>query len=96
MPFFLKTKHRADLHHALGALAGVVHVEPLAEVAGHRLFDQHVLAGLHRLNRHRRVPVVHRGDHDCVDVPALEQFSVVVVDIARLDAHELLRAVAVL
>ena len=40
--------------------------------------------------------MVHRGDHDCVDVPALEQFSVVVVDIARLDAHELLCAVAVL
>ena len=96
VPFFLEAKHRADLHHALGALAGVVNVKPFAEVAGHRLLDQYVLARLHRLDGHRRVPVIHRGNHDCIDVLALEKFSVVVVDIARLDTHEFLRAVAVL
>ena len=40
----------------------------LGGVEGHGLLDQHVLAGLDRLNRERHVQVVRRRDVDRVDL----------------------------
>ena len=55
-----------------------------------------MFAGIHRVDSNRRVPVIHRGDDHRVDVLSIKQPPVVVVNVAGLDAHELLCAVAVL
>src|SRR6185437_2775946 len=44
-------------------------------------FAVNVLAGVHCLDRDLHVPVVRRGDHDRVDVFAIENFSIVLVGV---------------
>ena len=51
-------------------------VPALVHGQGTRDFDGRVLAGLHRIDGHRRVPVPGRGDDDCVEIIALKQLDV--------------------
>ena len=46
------------------------------------LLDIHVLAGLHRIHRTRRVPVIHRRHDDGVNIFSFKQLPVVVEALA--------------
>src|SRR5262245_44232289 len=68
---------RADLHDAVRGLCRLIKPLGLLDGASHGLFAINVLAGLHRLDGDRRVPVVRRGDDHGVDVLAGDHFAVI-------------------
>ena len=45
------------------------------EIAGERLFADHVLAGLHRIDDHRRVQIGRRADVDDIDIGVGDQVA---------------------
>ena len=65
---------RTDLQDFAGRLHLVVHLKTFAQIAGHRLFDIDVLAGIERGERGPAMPGVLRRDGDGVDVFSFEQF----------------------
>ena len=70
---------RADLDRDVVRFRGGDHRLALLDGAAGRLFDVHVLAAFGGVDRLDRVPVVRRGDHDGVDVFALEDVAVIVI-----------------
>ena len=64
---------QARLHDAIVPPRRGDHLFTLADVVRDGLFDVDVFAGLARQERHRRVPVVGRGDHHGVDRAVVEQ-----------------------
>ena len=79
----------ADLQHAAGFLGLLRHLARLVDGERHRLFEVNVFAGLEGVDRHRRVPMVGRGDENTVDVGARQQIMVVAVDILFIHARQL-------
>ena len=73
---------RSDLQHAPGLLHGRdQHVSFLDGVA-HRLFQIHVLAVIHRLQRNVRVPVIRRRDDHRVDILTVDNLVVIEITVA--------------
>src|SRR5262245_19840158 len=68
---------RADLDDAVCGLGRLVKPLGLLDGASHGLFAINVLAGLHRLDGDRRVPMVGRGDDHGVDVLAGDHLAVI-------------------
>ena len=64
---------RAVLHDAIPAGGCREKQLTFAEIVAAGLFDVHVLAGLKRENRRRRVPVIGRGDDYGVDCLVVQQ-----------------------
>ena len=78
----------------LGLLGDLDHLLALADVPGHQLFAQHVLAGLHAVDGDRGVQVQRQGDDDRLDVLVLaEHLLVVGVHVVWSDVLGLRRAV---
>ena len=77
---------RADLENFAGGLDGVVNLERLAEVAGHRFLDIHMLAGLESGDGDLGVPMIDRGAVDGVDVLAFEDLTVILVALGLVEA----------
>ena len=77
----------AHAHDLLRRLLRVHHRAALGDRGGERLLAVDVLAGLDRVDRHDRVPVVGRRDVDRVDVRVLEEAAVVRVELARARLH---------
>jgi len=67
----------AYLQDAAGLPRGLDHARSLVELLDHRLLDVHVLARLHRVDRHRHVPVIRRRDDDGIDIRPRQHFPVV-------------------
>ena len=63
------------LHDAVVLAGRLDHLPAFEDVVGGRLLHVHVLAGLAGPDRHQRVPVIGRGDHDGVDVLALQELA---------------------
>ena len=74
-----RTLVRAVQEDAAVPLDGVAQGPALADGRGERLLAEDVLAGAHRGNRLKDVPVVGRGDDDGVDVAAGEEVAEVLV-----------------
>ena len=55
------------------------HLLALVDAVAHQLFGQHVLAGLHGLDGHRRVQVQGQRDDHGLDVGVLEQIVIILV-----------------
>ena len=72
---------RADLHDAVGLLGDLAELLPLVDRERERLLAVDVLAGLHGVDADLGVPVVGRADDDGVDVLAVEDLAVVLVDV---------------
>ena len=72
-------------------LGGTGHFLALADVVGHQLFGEHMLALAHRGERGRMVQVQGQGDDHRFDVRIVEQFLVAVV----VDLDVLLGGVAI-
>src|SRR3954447_15922003 len=64
---------RADLHYAVEPSGRADELLAFPMVVGERLFHVDVLARLARPNSRQRVPMIARGDHDCVDILVVEQ-----------------------
>ncbi len=79
--------HRADLEHEPGRLDGGGERLALLDGDAHRLLDQHVLAGLDRLLRHRDVELVGDRDDHRVDERVGEHLVVVAVGHAAAGAR---------
>ncbi len=75
---------RAHLHHALVGGRRLQHPVAFAHHVRQRLLDVDVLARGARQDRHERVPVVGRRDHDGVDVGPVEQLAEVLVRRGRV------------
>ena len=71
----------ADLDHALGLLGDLAELLPLVDRQGQRLLAVDVLARLHGVDADLGVPVVGRADDHGVDVLAVEELAVVLVDV---------------
>jgi hypothetical protein len=67
----------ADLHDAVLLARRLDDGLALLPPVCHRLLDEHVLAGVHRIERHLLVPVIGDGDDDRLDVLVVEQPPVV-------------------
>ncbi|MBI3876912.1 MAG: hypothetical protein HY300_13330 [Verrucomicrobia bacterium] len=78
VPLGVRAALRSHLKNFLRLLNRVVNPEGLSEIARHRLLDVNVFARFHRVAGTGRVPVVHRCDHDGVNVLSLNQLPVVV------------------
>ncbi len=76
--------HGADLEDPAGLLDDLLDQLPFVDRQRERLFAVDVLAGLHRLDRDLRVPVIGRGDHHRVDVFAIEDLAIVFVGVRLL------------
>ena len=63
------------LHDALVLAGRLDHLPAFEDVVGSRFLDVYVLAGLAGPDRHQRVPVIGRGDHDGVDVLAVQELA---------------------
>ena len=63
----------------LGLLRDAGHVLALVDAVGHQLLGQHVLAGLHGLDRHDVVQVQRQRDDHALDVLVVEQFVIVLL-----------------
>src|SRR5262249_49752180 len=70
-----RTALRAGLADAVVLAGGLDDAASFAHVVAHRLFNVHVLAGLHGPNRHQRMPVVGRGGGDDVDRLVVEHLA---------------------
>ena len=69
------TRSVGALHDALVLAGRLDHLPAFEDVVGSRFLDVHVLAGLAGPDRHQRVPVIGRGDHDGVDVLAVQELA---------------------
>ncbi len=58
----------ADGQQAVGLAGDLAHLLALGDRVRHQLLGEDVLAGLHRLDRHRRVQPQRQGDDDHLDV----------------------------
>ena len=67
----------AHLHNAAGFLLGGDHGFAVLDALHHGLFAVDVFAGVHGVDRNLRMPVVGRGDDDCVDVFARQHFAII-------------------
>ena len=67
----------ADLNDAIGGARGLDDLRPIGVDVDHRLLEVDVLAGLHRIDGGRLVPVVGRRDQDGIDILARENLAVV-------------------
>jgi len=84
-----RTVLRADLYDAPVLGRGLDHLPALPHAVRMRLFDIDVLAGLARLDRQRRMPVVVGCDDDRIDVLGLQYFSVVFFEARLVRLHRL-------
>ena len=64
-------------HGAAVLLRGGDNLLGLLGVQGHGLLDEHMLAGIERINGHGRMEKVWQGDGDGVDVRLFQQFFIV-------------------
>ena len=67
----------ADLHDAVGRAGCFHHARALFQVQRERLLEVDVFAGGERVEQHRAVMVVRRGDHDEVEALVRQQVLVV-------------------
>jgi len=67
----------AGRHDPAGLLHARQQLVSFRQVVGHRFLDIDVFAGRHRLQCHRRVPVVGGGDQHGVDVAAVQEPAVI-------------------
>src|ERR1051325_1309983 len=66
---------RASLHDAVVLARGLDNFAAFPNVVRHGLLDVHVLARLDRPDGRQRMPMVGRGDRDCVDLRFLEHLA---------------------
>ena len=67
----------AHLKHLAAALLGGDHALAFLHHLHHRLLAVHVLAGIERIGRNLRVPVIGGGDNDGVDIFARQHLPVI-------------------
>src|SRR5258707_8668821 len=87
----------ADGQDAIGLIGDLDHLLALADIPGHQLFAQDVLAGLHAIDGDGGMQVQRQGDNDGFDIFVLEQFLVVFVQLdvlARVFAVDAVEALA--
>jgi hypothetical protein len=75
---------QADLHHAAGIARRFEHRAAFIHRVPGRLLDKDVRAGLHRIDRLQRVPVIRRGDDHDLRLLLLQQFAVILVRLRRI------------
>ena len=80
----IEPSHGPDLEHETGRLDGGGERLTLLDAHAERLLDEHVLAGLDRLERHRHVELVGDRDDDGIDPRVGEHPFVVRVGHLRL------------
>ena len=85
-----RTALHAGLADPLVALGGLNVAAAFADIVAHRLFDIHILAGLHGPDRGQRMPMVRRGNRDEVDRLVVEH-GPQILRIFRLVAMRILR-----
>ena len=61
VPARIRTNLRTDLEHAASLLDGIVNLESFLEITRHRLLAINMLAGFHRRDGTRGVPMIDRG-----------------------------------
>ena len=71
------------LQDLAAAALGLDHLIALIQSHGHGLFEQHVLAGVQRVDGERRVQVVRHGDRDRLDRRVVQQLAMVVVNLGQ-------------
>src|SRR5271169_65089 len=67
----------AGLHHAVGLLHGLHHLDAFGDGMHDRLFTVSILAGVHGVDKHLFVPMVRSGDENGIYVLAVEHLAVV-------------------
>ena len=77
---------RPDDIDLAGLLDGVIDLESLRQVPGHRLLAEDMFARFQRVNAHLRVPGIGWGDHHGVNVLSFQQFPVVNERVGLTDA----------
>ena len=79
MPARVRANLRANLENAPRLFHCIVHLKCFLQIAGHRLLAIDMLAGFHRSNGARRMPVVDRRNCDRVDIFIFKELAVIIV-----------------
>ena len=88
VPLLGRSGLRADLQHALGLLHGAGKLLGLLDGVAHGLFEVHVLAVIHGLERDRRVPVIGRGHDHRVDVRPVDDLAIIQISRRTSDSRQ--------
>src|ERR1051325_3695637 len=76
---------RADLKHFFGFFDRIMNLESFVQIARERFFTINMFARLHRIDGNLSMPRIVSGNHDGIDVFALEQLPMVGVKIGILE-----------
>ena len=79
MKYGVGTDLRTHLKNLAGAFDRIVNLKPFLEVTCQGFLAVHVLACIHGVDGHSRMPVVHGGNDNGINVISFEQLSVIAV-----------------
>ena len=86
---------RADLKHAIGLFLHLADFFAFVDRQRQRFFAVHIFAGLHRLDRDFRMPMIGRRHHHGFNIFAIEHLAIIFVHIGRVAADPFGQSIAI-
>ena len=78
----------SDLNNAFIAARDIDHPAAFLHEQGERLLDVDIFAGAAGHHTHERMPMIGRGDHDCIDAFVIQQAAEIAMQL-RTRSNEL-------